>query len=135
MGSQPDHTLEYLLAFDGHIHYLEKGYFLKFEVKRVEATKKRPYGLSYSLTLHAPDKTRLIGFDNAHGVPALGSRFKQRPQANDHWHRTEDDPGRPYEFKDAATLINDFLDEAERVLGELGIGTDVIKVEETRRSK
>jgi hypothetical protein len=52
---------------------------------------------------------RLVGFDNAHGVPATGSRFKRRPKTSDHWHRTEIDPGRPYRFKDAETLIDDFF--------------------------
>jgi hypothetical protein len=132
---EPEYGLEFLLAFDGRIHYLEKGYRIKFEIRRVEATEERPHGLSYSFTLHAPDGTRLIGFDNAHDVPAKGARFKRRPKATDHWHQTENDPGRPYEFKDAATLIDDFLDEVERVLSERGIGTTVVKVEETRRSK
>jgi hypothetical protein len=76
----------------------------------------------------------LIGFDNAHGVPAIGSRFKQRPAASDHWHRTEADPGRPYAFKDAETLIDDFFDEVERVLRERAVGMRVVEVEETRRS-
>jgi hypothetical protein len=31
------------------------------------------------------------------------------PQAGDHWHRTERDPGRQYKFKDAATLIDDYF--------------------------
>jgi hypothetical protein len=30
--SGPDHGLEFLLAFNGRIHYLEKGYWLKFEI-------------------------------------------------------------------------------------------------------
>lgn len=135
MKSQPEHTLEFLLAFDGRIHHLEEGYWIKFEIERVKATRQRPHGLSYSFTLHAPDGTRLVGFDNAHGAPAAGSRFKRRPRASDHWHRTESDAGRPYAFMDAATLIDDFLDEVERVLGERGIGTAVVEVEETRRSR
>jgi hypothetical protein len=65
-----DHGLEFLLAFNGRIHHLEKGYWLKFEIMRVETTAERPHGLSYSFTLHAPDGTRLVGFDNAHNVPA-----------------------------------------------------------------
>lgn len=110
-----DHGLEFLLAFDGRIHHLEKGYSLKFVIQRVEATASRPHGLTYSFTLHAPDGMRLVGFDNAHSVSAKGSRFKRRAQATDHWHRTETDPGRPYEFKDAETLLDDFFDEVERV--------------------
>src|SRR6267154_2708645 len=99
MEKSSEYGLEFLLAFDGRIHHLEEGYWIKFEIKRVGATKKRPHGLSYAFTLHAPDGTRLVGFDNAHGVPARGSRFKVRPEASDHWHRTETDPGRPYAFK------------------------------------
>jgi hypothetical protein len=35
----------------------------------------------------------------------------------------------------AETLIDDFFDEVERVLGERGISTTVVGVEEMRRSK
>ena len=131
----PEYGLEFLLAFDGRIHHLEAGYWIKFEIERVKASKERPHGLSYSFTLHAPDGMRLVGFDNAHGVAATGGRFKHKPQASDHWHRTETDPGRPYQFKNAETLIDDFFDEVERVLDERGVATTVVEVEETRRSK
>ena len=47
-----EHTLEFLLAFDGRIHHLEEGYWLKFEIARVEPTPERPHGLRYALTLH-----------------------------------------------------------------------------------
>jgi hypothetical protein len=129
----PDHGLEFLLAFDGRIHHLERGYWLKFEIARVKTTPTRPRGLSYAFTLHAPDGTRLVGFDNAHNVRAPGSRFKRRGVAADHWHRTEDDPGRPYVFKDAETLLDDFFDEVERVLRARGVGLRVI--EESERLK
>lgn len=128
----PDHALEFLLAFDGHIHHLARGHWIKFEIETVKATKRRPHGLSYSLTLHAPDGTRLVGFDNAHDVPALGSRFKKRLPASDHWHRTENDPGRPYAFKDADTLLQDFFREVRRVLNERGISETVVRVEERK---
>jgi hypothetical protein len=121
-----DHVLENLLGYDGRTHHFEKGYWLKFEFKRVPETSQRPHGLDYSLTLHAPDGTRLLGFDNAHPVPAKGSRFKKPPQQSDHWHRTETDPGRPYEYQDAAKLVEDFLDEAERILAQRGVSTKVI---------
>ena len=130
-----DYGLEFLLDFDGRIHHLEAGYWLKFEIKRVESTSERPHGLSYSFTLHAPDGTRLVGFDNAHSVPAKGARFKRAQPASDHWHRTENDAGRPYAFKDAESLVDDFFDEVERVLRERGMGTMVVGVEERRSSK
>lgn len=126
----PEYALEFLLAFDGRIHHLEEGYWIKFEIKRVKPSKERPHGLSYSFTLHAPSGRRLIGFDNAHGVAATGSRYKTRPRTRDHWHRTENDAGRPYLFVDVETLLDDFFSEVERVLQERGVGTTVIAVEE-----
>lgn len=96
-----DFGLEFLLDFDGRLHFFEDGCWLKFEIKKREPSRERPHGLSYSFTLHAPDGTRLLGFDNAHGVPARGSKYRRRSTAHDHWRRTEDDPGRPYPFKDA----------------------------------
>lgn len=131
----PEHTLEFLLAFDGRVHHLEEGYWIKFEIGRTAPTAERPHGLSYAFTLHAPDGTRLVGFDNAHAVPARGARYRRRPSAHDHWHRTDCDPGRPYAFRDAEALIDDFFAEVDRVLGERGIATTVIEVDETRRSK
>ncbi len=128
----PDHTLEFLLAFDGRVHHLEEGYRIKFDIQKVEATEARPHGLSYSFTLHAPDGTRLVGFDNAHRVPAPGSRFKRRPPASDHWHRTESDPGKPYAFQDADTLLQDFFREVRHVLNERGISEAVVRVEERK---
>jgi hypothetical protein len=132
---ETDHGLEFLLAFDGRIHHLEKGYWIKFEIRRVKVTKERPHGVSYSFTLHGPDGRRLVGFDHAHGVPPIGSRFKQSPEASDHWHRARNDPGRPYVFKDAGTLIDDFFDAVERVLAERGIRTEVVGVEEKKGSR
>ena len=126
----PEHQLEFLLAFDGRIHHLEEGYWIKFRIKRIEPDERRPHGLSYSFTLHEPSGRRLVGFDNAHGVGGTGTRSGKRPEAHDHWHRTEDDPGRPYRFTDAETLIDDFFAEVERTLGEHGVGTTVIAVEE-----
>lgn len=131
----PDHALEFLLGFDGRVHHLEEGYWLKFEIKPVTATGERPHGLSYSFTLHAPDGTRLVGYDNAHVVPGKGSHFRRRETASDHWHRTENDPGRPYRFKDTETLIDDFFNEVERVLAGRGVGMTVIAVEEKSRSE
>jgi uncharacterized protein DUF6516 len=123
------HTLEFLLAFDGHVHWLDQGYRLKFEIKRVEPTTERPHGLRYSFTLHDPDGNRLMGFDNAHGVPATGSRYIKRQPAADHWHRTGDDEGRPYSFTTADALLADFFREATRILAAHGISDAVVTIE------
>ncbi len=127
-----DHTLEFLLAFNGRTHRYGGGYWLKFEIVRVEPTHERPHGLRYSFTLHGPDNARLVGFDNAHAVPAASGR-KKRATVTDHWHRTEKDAGRPYAFKNAATLIDDFFNEVERVLAEHNIPFEVIEDQEGER--
>ena len=128
MSEALEHTLEFLLAFDGQTHWYEGGYFTKFEIRRVRATAERPHGLRYSFTLHDPQGRRLLGYDNAHRVQPKGSRFKGRPAEADHWHRTEGDPGTPYRFTDAATLVEDFFDEVERVLAGRGVPVAVIDI-------
>jgi len=69
-----EHTLAFLLDFDGRVHWYTGGYWAKFEIRRVDATAQRPHGLSYSFTLHGPANERLIGFDNAHAVAPPGGR-------------------------------------------------------------
>jgi len=130
-----EHTLEFLLAFDGHVNDYAEGYFTKFEIKRVEATAERPHGLRYSLTLHAPDGSRLMGFDNAHPFASAGSRFTARQREADHWHRTENDPGRPYHFRDASSLIEDFFAEIGRVLTGRGIPLDIERTQQKERRR
>jgi hypothetical protein len=55
MTNDEEHALEFLLAFDGRVHWLEQGYSLKFAIRRVEPMQHRPHGLRYSFTLHDPD--------------------------------------------------------------------------------
>jgi hypothetical protein len=125
-----EHTLEFLLAFDGRRHWYEGGYHVRFQVTRVKATSERPHGLRYSFTLHNSNGKRLMGFDNAHGVRAPGGKKRRNVPAVDHWHRTERDKGRPYVFKDAETLLDDFFAEVERVLTEYGVSFDVVEVDD-----
>ena len=127
MQEAPEHTLEFLLAFAGRRHWYAGGYYAKFEIKRVLPTRQRPHGLRYRSRCTTRREHGLVGFDNAHGVPAAGSRFSKRPTAADHGHQTEDDPGRPYAFTDAATLVDDFFDEIERVLTDRGVPLVVIE--------
>lgn len=121
-----DATLEFLLDFHGRKHHYAGGYWLKFQIVKVAATAEKPHGLDYSFTLHGPDGRRLVGFDNAHNVPAAGGRFKRRDQTRDLWHRTESDEGRPYAFRDAEGLISDFFAQVERVLKERGVPFDIV---------
>jgi hypothetical protein len=126
MESLPEYELAYLLNFDGALYLFEEGYWVKIEVKQTTATAQRPHGLSYSLTLHDPEGTRLLGFDNAHAPPRAGP-YKAKAVAHDHWHRTQKDKGRPYLFRSAVQLIQDFLDEVERILGERGVSAAMIE--------
>ena len=100
--SSPATGLEYLLGLDGNIEVQnDAGYWVKMEVANVPVTAERPHGIRYSLTLHAPDNTRLIGFDNAHGVKPVGSRFKH--------------VGKRFAYQ----LVSDFYAEVDRVLKEI----------------
>jgi len=108
---------EFLLAFDGRIHHLEKGYWLKFEIRRIEPGPRQPHGLRYSFTLHDPRGRRLIGFDNAHVAPAR----RRRPARVDRDHRHRLLTIRPYQYRDAATLLADFWAEVDSVLKERGV--------------
>lgn len=124
MGSQrsPAIGLEYLLGLNGNIEVQnDVGYWVKMEVSSVDVTTERPHGIRYSLTLHAPDNTRLIGFDNAHSVKPSGSRFKHAGKRfpYDHRHRHATDEGVLYEFDTAYQLISDFYAEVDRVLKEV----------------
>ncbi len=119
------------MGFDGRIHHLDQGYWLKFEIKRVATTAERPHGLRYSFTLHDPEGRRLIGFDNAHGVAPRGSRYRQPEVEHDHWHRTKDDAGRPCRFEGVEQLLTDFEREVERVLTERGISAEIVEESKT----
>ena len=67
--SDRDPALDTLLDLHGVTLFVDEiGHWVKFVVRRIEVTADRPHGLSYSPTLHAPDGTRLVGFDNAHPV-------------------------------------------------------------------
>ena len=116
-----DPGAEVLLDLDSQVFVVDtKGqYWVRFSVSRAACTLERPHGLNYSLTLHGPDGNRLIGFDNAHSVRgAHGPGGKSRGPV-DHRHRME--TIRPYRFKDAATLLEDFWTEVDRLLREKGV--------------
>lgn len=127
----PEHTLEWLLAYDGRRHFFSSGHFLKFEIRLVEQSGQVPHGIAYSFTFHDPEGTRLLGFDNAHPVPHTGGKYvKPKPEA-DHWHRTINDEGRPYAFITVEQLLEDFFTEVEKICVKQGISTEVVDDKET----
>ena len=111
-----DPTLDTLLDLHGQVLVIDdSGYWVRFVVQSVPATREKPQGLDYSFTLHGPDGTRLAGFDNAHAVG------RGRSGSHDHRHRLR--TVRPYEYRDAGTLLADFWAEVEGVMRELGVWT------------
>jgi hypothetical protein len=116
-----DPALDALLDLDGQVLVIdERGeHWVKFEVSRVPASKDRPHGLSYSLTLHGKNNERLVGFDNAHAVRQSEGPGGKGPAAFDHKHRLR--TIRPYAYQDAASLLADFWGEVEAVLKEKGV--------------
>jgi hypothetical protein len=116
-----DHTLDHLLALDGVTFSVDADgkYRVRFVVKRVEASVERPHGLSYSLTLHDSTGARLVGFDNAHAVAERRGPAGRQRFARDHRHRLR--TIRPYEYRDAATLLADFWEQVDSILEEKGV--------------
>jgi hypothetical protein len=114
-----DSALDTLLDLDGQQFTIEpSGYTVKFKARKVPPTSMRPHGVSYSLTLHAPDGTRLVGFDNAHGVRSSRGPAGASREA-DHQHRLV--TTRPYRYVDALQLLEDFWAEVNAVLDARGI--------------
>ncbi len=111
-----DPTLDVLLDLDGQVLVVdpEGGHWVRFVVTRVPVSPEKPHGIDYSLTLHGPDGERLVGFDNAHPVAR-----QKRGEPQDHRHRLRSI--RPYEYRDAATLVADFWATVDAVLRERGV--------------
>ena len=116
--------LDWLLTLDGASFELASGYVVEFTVKRSPKTDRHPHGISYALVFRRLGKSPLVKFDNAHAVTRNG-RMRRKVIAFDHWHRTESDPGRPYQFESAAKLVDDFWREVKRTMNEKGIPNDL----------
>lgn len=116
-----DSGIATLVELNGQIISQENGYWIKIEAWRVEPNRYAPHGIRYSLTLHEPYGTRVMGYDNAHAV-RLPKKFKYSGNRlpYDHRHRHVSDKGVPYEFKDAYQLLADFFNEVDRLLKDIG---------------
>ncbi len=115
-----DPGLDDLLELDGIVLVVDPfgNYWVKFVVKRVAPSDERPHGVNYSLTLHAPDGERLVGFDNAHTVNIGRGPSRRTSSTHDHRHRYG--VVKPYKYKDASTLLRDFWNDVDAVLKEKG---------------
>jgi len=96
-----------LLDFHRRRHWLVNGWSVRFRVTEVEASTVRPHGIKYAFTVHDEDGSRLLGFDNAHGIP--------RAETYDHRHRFRRSKQLvAYEFRGADELICDFFAAVEQ---------------------
>ena len=98
-------AMDRLLGYHRRRYWLANGWCVRFRVKRCPVTQSRPHGIRYAFTLHDVDMTRLLGFDNAHGVP--------RRLAYDHRHRLRQTAPVAHDFTSADDLIRDFFDAVE----------------------
>jgi hypothetical protein len=117
--------------FDGFEFVFDQGYYARIVFKRDER-RIAPHPFLYSLTLHAADGTRLLGFDNAHPSHRKSGNAWRRSAIADHWHRDRADTGRTYAFESPTKLFRDFQREVERILAAIGIDPNPVQM---RRSK
>jgi Family of unknown function (DUF6516) len=108
-----DHELAFLLSLNGFEFRLASGYVIKIEAQAVIATRHRPHGVKYSLTLHDLSGSRIYGMDNAHGV--------RRRMEYDHRHVYGRRKMVGYAYRGPAELLSDFYREVERVLKQRGV--------------
>ena len=73
-----DQELEFLLSLDGSEFRFGAGHVVRIAAARVVATKSRPHGIKYSLTLHDAAGRRIYGLDNAHGIRRREAEYDHR---------------------------------------------------------
>jgi hypothetical protein len=92
---------------------------VKVVAQRVPPDVDRPHGVSYTLTLHDPTGRRVFGIDNAHVVRLTRGPAGRLSTVRDHLHRGES--VRPYAYRAADMLLDDFWREVETILKTEGI--------------
>ena len=109
-----DEALFRLLSYHRRRYWLANGWCIRFWVKQLPPSEVRPQGFKYSFMLHDVDMTRLLGIDNAHGLP--------RRVLFDHQHRfRRTEEMIPYTYQGADVLIGDFFDAVERAFRQKGV--------------
>lgn len=114
-----DPGLERLFDLDGALVEVGGGFWVRVVAKHVPSDKARPQGIAYALTLHDQSGERIFGIDNAHAVRTTRGPAGRRRSERDHLHRRE--TVRPYHYRDADTLLDDFMREVEAILRKEGI--------------
>lgn len=104
------YDIENLLNLNGETFPMDNGYWVKFEVWKVEVSLSVPHGIRYSLTLHDKNNHRVIGYDNSHSYKSK-KKYGATKETYDHIHKQMD--VFPYEFETASQLMEDFWNSAE----------------------
>jgi hypothetical protein len=85
--------------------------------KKVKPTPRIPHGISYSLTLHDRNNTRVFGYDNAHSVKRNFKARKKYTARKICWdHKHHQNTVTEYIFESASQLINDFWKNVDGVV-------------------
>ncbi|UEM21091.1 DUF6516 family protein [Skermanella mucosa] len=111
--------MEGLLDLHGSILEMGGGYWVKIVAQAIPPDQERPYGISYSLTLHHPDGSRMMGYDNAHPIRTGRSAAKADPGNFDHRHLRGKTAS--YLYSDAQSLLGDFWNDVNAILKEEGV--------------
>ncbi|TCQ85732.1 MULTISPECIES: DUF6516 family protein [Rahnella] len=112
-----DHDLDTLLNMHGTKYTYDCGYWFEIVAYQVEVTSSRPHGIRYSLTFHDHHNQRIYGMDNSHAVaPTKQGMYRGRIQEWDHLHQSISDKGTPYEFVNAAQLMEDFFSAIDKII-------------------
>lgn len=106
-----------LLFLDGCIIAQDHGCWVKIEAQQAKRKSlQRPHGIRYSLSLHARDGTRLLGYDNAHPIRKRKAKHSIRYTAYDHKHIRSGCVIEPYQFVSAQQLMTDFWNDVDKSL-------------------
>jgi hypothetical protein len=116
MPSVANYSLEMLLSLNGMRFYLESGYWVKIEARVLTPTEQIPHGISYSLTLHDRNNTRVIGYDNAHSCTLPKSRKKFGGVKTTWDHRHHCMKVEPYHFNSPEQLLEDFWKDVRTII-------------------
>jgi hypothetical protein len=117
-----DYGIETLLSLDGWTDELGGGFWISVKVFRVPPDELRPHGINYSMTMHRPGGTRIVGYDNAHR-PRIGSgparKSRQSGRGCDHRHFRGAITW--YDYESSVKLMEDFWRDVQCVLKEEGV--------------
>lgn len=114
--------IETLLDLHNWTGEVGDGFWTSIRAFMVTPHKGQPHGLNYSLTLHTPGDSRLVGYDNAHELKVGSGPAKRSKRHMLCWdHRHWRDAVYVYEFISAGQLLEDFWADVEKMLKEEGV--------------